>query len=71
MAKMDAVVTTHMTERLFQPERLALILSEIQLLAIVSKKNTKLASVHSNGVSVRVSVYARRTIRQSRTIPSE
>ena len=28
MAKLDTLVTTHMTERLFQPERLAIILSE-------------------------------------------
>jgi hypothetical protein len=29
MAKLDTLVTTHMTERLFQPERLAMILSSL------------------------------------------
>lgn len=47
MAKLDTLVTTHMTERLFQPERLAIILSSLSL-----QRSEKADAVNARVVSL-------------------
>ncbi len=45
MAKLDTLVTTHITERLFQPERLALILSSLSSRRKAEALNTRIAAL--------------------------
>jgi hypothetical protein len=48
MAKLDTLVTTHMTERLFQPDRLALILSSLS-----SRRSGKAHALNSRVTALR------------------
>lgn len=57
MAKLDTLVTTHMNERLFQPERLAIILSSLSSQrsekadAVNVRRDRERRILHESGVS--------------------